>query len=330
MLYSLFGSNRPVVVSLLIVPALVYAGLVAGFGIPGDFVIGGPAYDGLKLLIPGAVPHLIVGVVINLLSAYLVNRIFNAHSYGDRENYFPALFYFLFVSLEPSWNYVNPVMTANLFLLLALRRLLRMYRVQEVTGMIFDAGVFIGIAVLLYWPLILVVPLLWLSLIQLRTFNIREWLVPFSGLAVPAIYAAVACWWFDVKRGIPAWNELSADPDTAIFQGHNLWFWLVFIFTLFVFLVGLAGFLREMQVSTVHKKNTKKVFVTLTVLLIVVWVAAFFTGVHHPVLTGLLVIPLSVYSGIFFSRARRRKWHIVVFYIWLALLVIFPLWNLFS
>src|SRR5690606_26963099 len=97
---------------------------------------------------------------------------------------------------------LNPVLIGNIFVLLALRRILRMYRVQEITSMIYDAGVFLALGVLFFPLLIFVVPLLWLSLKQLRTFNIREWVVPIIGLLTPMAFAVVLFWWQGYTIGV--------------------------------------------------------------------------------------------------------------------------------
>lgn len=328
MIYSIFGSNRTVVIGLLTLPALAFGTLAFFYTSSPVMPLGGPAFDWLYAHIPIAILQILLGIIINLIGAILVNRLYNAHDYADRENYFPALFYFLLTSLQLSWEYFNPVFVGNVFVLLALRRLLRMYRVQEITGMIYDAGVFLGIAALFYPPFFLAFPLLWISLIQLRTFNIREWLIPITGLLTPVIYAAAFYWWFDLKFDPGHYFQLIPLNFKSLIPAHSVFFYLVLIFSTFVFFAGLLIFIREMGVSTVHKKNTKKVFITLTFILGIVWLVSIALNEDQIGLPGLLAIPVSVFGGVLFSRARRRKKLVsTVFYIWLLLLVFYPLFT---
>lgn len=328
MIYSIFGSNRTVVLGLLAAPALAFGTLALFHTASPVMPLGGLVFDGLYALIPLPFIQILLGVVVNLIGAVLINHLYNAHDYADRENYFPALFYLLFTSLQLSWQYFNPVLIGNVFILLALRRILRMYRVQEITGMIYDAGVFLGIAALFYPPFIIAFPLLWMSLIQLRTFNIREWIVPITGLLTPLIYAALFYWWFDLKFDPAQYFQLMPLHFQSLLSTHSILFYFLLIFTLFVFFAGFLIFIREMGISTVHKKNTKKVFITLTFILGVVWLASIALNDDQTGLPGLLAIPVSVYGGVLFSRARRRKKLMTaIFYIWVLLLVLYPIFT---
>lgn len=327
MIDSLFGSNRPLVLSLLIIPAIGFGILAFYFATPMVIDHSSPAFKLLAEILPGFGSKLIAGIIVNFSSAVLVNRLYNQHTYARDENYYPALFYFLISSLHLPWIFINPVMLGNLFILLALRRLLSMYRVQEVTSMIFDAGVFLGIGTLLFPPAILAVPLLWLSLSQLRTFNFREWLVPITGLALPAIYALVYFWWFDLEFYFTDYFLFGEAPFQSFLASGSVLFYLVLATTVFIVLAGLSLFFKEMGISTVHKKNTKKVFITLTVLLILVWGAGFWLEGHYTGLTLILTIPAAVFSGVFFSGAKRKRLRVTIFYIWLILLLLYPIFT---
>src|SRR5690606_11515666 len=147
---------------------------------------------------------------VNLIGAFLVNLLYNSHDYPERENYFPALFYFLLASLELSWIYLNPVLIGNIFVLLALRRILRMYRVQEITSMIYDAGFFLALGALFFPLLIFVFPLLWLSLKQLRTFNFREWIVPLVGLLTPGVFTWAVFWWKGYSLNVAEYTDFNS------------------------------------------------------------------------------------------------------------------------
>ncbi len=144
MVHSVFGSNRPMVLGFLIVPAIAFGVLASYFTQVPVHPLGGPLFDWLYIALSDSSILLTVGIVINLTGAFLVNLLYNAHNYAERENYFPALIYFLFASLQLSWEFLNPVMVGNVFVLLALRRILSMYRVQEITSMIYDASLFLS------------------------------------------------------------------------------------------------------------------------------------------------------------------------------------------
>lgn len=325
MIHSAFGSNRPMVFGVLLIPAIVYGVLALSFSQAPEYALGGPLFDILISYVNSPYISVLLGLTVNLIGAYLVNLLFNSHDYSGRENYFPALFYFLLASLELSWIYLNPVLIGNIFVLLALRRILRMYRVQEITSMIYDAGVFLALGVLFFPLLIFVVPLLWLSLKQLRTFNIREWVVPIIGLLTPMAFAVVLFWWQGYTIDVSEYLEFNGILVAEIFAGHGFWYLPLLILSLLILFIGLITFLRDMSTSTVHKKNTKKVFATVSVLLLAVCIYGLSLTSVQEGMFATLAIPVSVFAGVYFSRTHRKKLVIVLFYLWVLLLFFYPI-----
>lgn len=324
MIHSLFGSNRPPVFSLLIIPAILYGLLTFFNGQVPVHPLGGPLFALLNSYLHPPVLSIIAGLIVNLSGAFLLNLLYNEHSYAERVNYFPALIYFLLASLQTSWIYLNPVLIGNIFVLLALRRMLRMYRVQEITSMIYDAGVFLALGALFFPLLVLVFPLLWLSLIQLRTFNIREWIVPLVGLLTPTIFTIVGFWWFDYTLDISEFMSFSQPQINEMFVSHGFWYLPVLFLSAFILFAGLIVFVRDMNTSTVHRQNTKKVFITASIFMLVVCLYGLGLESAQPGMFTSLAIPVSVYTGVYFSRPRRKTLVLILFYIWVALLFFYP------
>lgn len=327
MIYNLFGSNRPVVLSLLTIPALGFGLLTFLYSSPPDSYLGGPLFKGILALLSVPLLQIIAGIAVNILSAVMVNRLYNIHDYGARENYFPGLFYFLFMSLQLSWNYINPMMVGNLFLLLALHRLLRMYRVQEITSMIYDASVFLCIAALVFPPFVLSFVLLWLSMAQLRSFNLREWLVPITGLLTPVLYVLVFYWWTGFEFDFSAFTLVTQKSQIGLFSQGNFIFYATLLVSFCIVFLGAVRFIREMRISTVHKQNTKKVFATTSVVLGIVWLLGVWMAGYQPKMTVLFAIPISVFGGVYFSHVRRRIVQLTLFYLWIVLLLLYPVFT---
>ena len=324
MIHSLFGSNRPLVFSLLIIPAILYGLLTLYSGQVPVHPLGGPLFDVLDSYLQLPILSIIAGLVVNLIGAFLINLLYNEHNYSERVNYFPALIYFLLASLQTSWVYLNPVLIGNVFVLLALRRMLRMYRVQEITSMIYDAGVFLALGALFFPLLVLVFPLLWLSLVQLRTFNFREWIVPLVGLLTPIVFTVVAFWSFDYTLDISEFRSFSKLQFNDLFVSHGFWYLPVLVLSLFILFAGLIVFIRDMNTSTVHRQNTKKVFITTSIFMLVVCLYGLGLENTQPGMFTSLAIPVSVYTGVYISRSKRKNLLLILFYTWIALLFFYP------
>lgn len=324
MIYSLFGSNRPQVFGLLIIPAIAYGVLAFLWGQVPDQPLGGPLFDLLYAFLNSPFLLIISGLTINLLGAFLINHLYNAHNYAERVSYFPALIYFLFASSQISWMFLNPVLISNIFVLLALRRMLTMYRVQEITSMIYDAGVFLATGALFFPLLAVVFPLLWISLIQLRTFNLREWIVPLIGLLTPTAFTVGVFWWFDYELDISEFISFSEFPLHTLFTSHGFLYLPVVILSLFILIVGLIIFIRDMNISTVHKQNTKKVFLSTSIFLVIMCLYGLGLESNQLGMLSILAIPASVYTGVYFTRNKPKTVIVILFYIWILLLLFYP------
>jgi hypothetical protein len=330
MLHSFFGSNRSTVLILLLLPILVYAALAGMYLQTPVNEFGGPLYYWLAHhFIHQKWVLILFGTLVNVSTAYLLNSIINAHNFNQKENFYPALVFVLLCSLDLSWWYLNPVSLASLFLLLALRRLLRVYRIQEVTGKVFDSGFFMALAILVFPPFICVAPLIWFSLLQLRTFNFREWMVPISSLLIPFMYLLAYYWYTGTNFTL---NRFALNLTHELPQFDVLmptYFYGLAFSTLAISILGAYIFTADMRVSTVHKKNAKKVVIwTVFVLMI----AAFYCyKIGTPIITfvWLLAIPAALACGDFFISTRRKTIVVTIFYIWIVAAFFYPLLTIF-
>lgn len=324
MIYSLFGSNRPPVFGLLLIPAIGYGILSAYWGEATAQPLGGPLFDLIYDYTQSSVLLIVLGLIVNLTGAFLINQIYNEHSYTERVTYFPALIYFLLVSIQSSWVYFNPVFVGNVFVLLALRRMLAMYRVQEITSMIYDAGLLLALGAMFFPLLVFVFPMLWVSLIQLRTFNFREWIVPLVGLLTPTAFMIGMYWWLEYELDISEFMSFSELSIQSLFVGHNFWYLPAIILSLFLLVAGIILFIREMNTSTVHRQNAKKVFISSNFLLLALCLYGLGLESSQSGIMGVLAIPVSVYTGVYFTRIRPKIFLRVLFHIWILLLLFYP------
>jgi len=210
---------------------------------------------------------------------------------------------------------------------LALRRLLRIYRISNATSMLYDAGFFACPAVLFYPPAVLTLPFLWIGMTQLRSATFREWLVPVLGLATPAIYVAAAYWWFEAVPDFGEFFDLSGGftfrPDG---EGSNLFFAFSAV-TLLPVLIGLGIFVSRMGVSTVHRKNTKRVFMWLSFVLLVTFIYSGFLQKSDAASVALLAPSVAVFSALCFASDRRKILTDILFYIWITFAVLRMLYT---
>lgn len=325
MLRSIFGSNQPVVLLALLPLGLLVAVLSYFYGSPTPAQLAGPAYDLLFAPVnQWPALSLLLGILVILGGALLLNGIFNEHEFGQKTNYLPAFVYFVFGISSLQWVYFNPVLLANVFLLFSLRRLFRIYRISNATGMLYDAGVFSVMAILVYPPVIFCIPFLWVGMTRLRSATFREWLVPAAGLATPTFYVIAAYWWFGASPGLEEFMDFQGRFTFGIDAGNSKvnWFAIFLAASLVPTFLGLVVFVGGMASSTVHRKNTKRAFLWFGFFQFVAFV---YTGLLASPDVGslaLLAVPIAVFASRFFALERRAVLINAVFYVWLALAVV--------
>lgn len=140
-----------------------------------------------------------LGTLVALLfiigEAFLINYIVNENEVLNKPSYLPALCYVILMSNNNSMLLLHPLIPANLFLLLAINKLLSSYRKDIAFSQAFDAGLLISIATLFYFPYIVFFPILGIGLIVFRTFNWREWLISLIGVLIPYIFIIFIFFW---------------------------------------------------------------------------------------------------------------------------------------
>jgi len=320
MVHSAFGSNRPLALSFLIVPAiaLVAASLYSSF--VGAYGLGGPAADLVSEVFRDfPLWRRSLGLLLILSNAVLLNFIYNKHDFAVSENYFPALVFLVFAALDFRNIDLHPVLFSSLFILLALRRLLAVYRAESALSIGFDSTLFLSLAIFFFPPSACLLPLTWIVFLQVRPFNLKEWLVPFTAILAAAIYAFsfyfMSDYTFSAKEFLFFSGNSIALPEEKMRVGAVL---LIALF-LILSLLGMYGFFKDIAKSTLRKKSTKYIFLWALLLLMVEFIYVLLLDVPQMGSWLIFAAPVSVFMGVFFSRkVKRPTIQLVLFYIWLV------------
>ena len=98
-----------------------------------------------------------------------------------KKNSYKILIFSLFIALLPVTVLNSKLLIANLFILLALRRLISLRSNKDIKKKLFDASFWICIATLFYFWAILFYVLIIAALILYSIVDIKNWIVPFIG-----------------------------------------------------------------------------------------------------------------------------------------------------
>jgi hypothetical protein len=132
-----------------------------------------------------ALPYAILSFVLLFSQATLLNSICNYHKMLPRANYLPGMCYILITSLLPDWGHFSAPLLINSIIIWCWYRMVALYNSPSPVTAIFNIGLFLGLATLLYIPAIAFLILLFFALLIMRPFRIQEWFVGFIGFTSP-------------------------------------------------------------------------------------------------------------------------------------------------
>ncbi|MGL5890649.1 MAG: hypothetical protein ACRC3B_12225, partial [Bacteroidia bacterium] len=133
--------------------------------------------------------------------AFLLNYIVHQHQLLAKKSWLPALLTVVLGSSTGDLLQLTAPLLALLPLLLTLHLLAGTYRMDKAFGAVFNAGLLISVAGLIYLPATVFLLLAFAALVLLRPFIWREWIILLFGFALPWIYAAAWFYWTDGLQG---------------------------------------------------------------------------------------------------------------------------------
>jgi len=319
MVHSAFGSNRPLVLVFLAIPALAFMIAKVFDPVFPESDLAGPAADVLlDFLRPYSFLRILLGLALILGNAVLLNIIYNRNDFAQSENYFPALIFTAFAALNLKSIDFHPIFISSLLLLLALRRLLTLYRSTNALSVGFDSGLFLSLSILFFPPSMIMMPLIWIVFARLRPFNFKEWMSPFTGVITVAVYAFVFYYIGGYQLELNEFFQYGEILEEIPENNRRLGVISIAAITVLMVVLGLYFFMAELRKSTLRKKTTKTIFSWTSFLLLVQF---FYTSLLKGDSGGLWLImgiPVAVYGGVYFSAKRRRQnARVIFFYFWL-------------
>ena len=288
MLTSFFGKSSPV--NFLILGIFIFVSLFIDFLsiILLDF--------SLSLLVQAVFLVLLI-IFSMLLLDFIIRK--NALT---KLNTFAVLFYSCFIAMLPIVFRHPEIIAANVFLLLALRRILSLQSNKNSERKILDASIWITIASLFYFGSLLFLIPLWIAIFQKPNATYKQMLIPFTGIfAVLIIYTSFQLLVNDSFEWFYNWKQ-AINLD---FSDYNYGVVLVPVAVILVFILW-TGVYRILKLASLTLKEKPNYM-----LLVYVIVTALFMAFLGPVKTGaelLLVFgPLSIISANYIEVAPTNR-----------------------
>lgn len=147
-------------------------------------------------VIPTGNYHLVlkqVGIFLALAGSLFIANFITRKNGLSKDNTYTMLFFLLFLVLFPTIFKNSNIVISNLFILLALRRVISLQSLVSPKEKIFDASFWIFIASIFHFWSILYILLVFVSIIFHVSRDYRNWIIPFIAFfTVATIYSVYA------------------------------------------------------------------------------------------------------------------------------------------
>lgn len=241
-------------------------------------------------------------IMICVFSLLLLDFIIRKNNL-TKNNTYAILFFSCFMVLLPGIFLQHKILLANIFLILALRRIMSLRRDKNSERKIFDASFWIAVASLFYfWAILFFVPL-YIAIVQKPNTNYKQMLIPLTGFfTVFILNTAFQLLFFDSFNWLLEWREtISLD-----FSNYNSASVLVPVTVILAFSIW-TGIYRLSNLSTVSLKEKFNYL-----LMIYVSITCFIIALAAPNKTGAEVLfmlaPVSIMIANYIENFETKSY----------------------
>lgn len=241
-------------------------------------------------------------LILIVLGAVLINFLSINQEITTKTNYLPAFFYVLISFAATTHGKIEPLLVANLFILPAFYFLINSYRKDDALTDIFNSALCIGIASFFCIHYLIIIPVQFIALIILRSFNWREWAVSVIGIITP-LYIYICLQYLltgELFESVTMIKEALYSLQIPVLSKHYTALISVFVFTM---LLALVNYLNKGFASKVKTQKSKLV---LLWMLFFCFLILFFEQATDMILLPC-AIPLSIFLGDYLEQIKNIK-----------------------
>lgn len=260
----------------------------------------------------------IITFVALLVTGFYLLQINSKHIVIKQRTYLLSFFYLIIMSSLISLQQINPAVFAAFFFVFALDHILSIYHKEVVLDNLFRAGFYIAIASLFYAPVIFYIIAGLLSIVSIRTFNLREWFALLFGLITPWFFYFF--YHYFVNSDLMAViNILNINLLTEINHDIGAFHYIFYSYNLILFIVTGLYIVRTISSEKISVRKFHGVFFwfNLVSILIIVIIPT----VSYELLY-LALVPITFQFTHYFGTSNRRFWPNFLFFMVLALSIL--------
>ncbi|TXB64610.1 hypothetical protein FRY74_09165 [Vicingus serpentipes] len=300
MLLEIFKSNKSIVGVLVVILSIVL--WMPGFFISQEVILKTQVanFNGIDFLFSPRWLNIIITSLLISGQAIYLNYIVSTNKLLKSNSFLVAVFYVLLNGAGLVLFSLNLLLVVNTLVLLLIHQLFKLYNLQQANATIFNVGFFLGLAVVLYNPFILLLPLAIFGIAYVRTPKGKDFLILIIGFLVPFIYW-VTYLYLNNQLIFTIDNYLlfhSDKIDKVIIKNYYFLSFVSFLSILAIFnLILLIG--RNVV-------KTRKLLMMVFLLMGVSALTYFFKLQDLRFTYLILIVPLSIILANFFTGIKKR------------------------
>jgi hypothetical protein len=212
-----------------------------------------------------------IGILSFLFASVFITNFISKKNGLSKDSSYTLFFYVSFLLLFPSLLDNFNLVAANLFIILALRRLISLQSLKASKEKIFDASLWIFIASLFHFWSILFIVLVFISIIFHVSRDYRNWVLPFIALFVVGIIFMVYATMFQINSIDYITEKIQTNFSIDYFTNNyqNVVFSIYLTVALF-FIVSMFASLsnRPLLLHNSYKKVISSFFIGIIIFVI--------------------------------------------------------------
>lgn len=128
--------------------------------------------------------------LILIIQAMRLNYVLNDVRMFPKNAFTTALSYILLTALVPGWNNISSALIVNSLVIWLIYKMVKLYNAPNPKTLIYNIGLISGSTILLYFPSVPLVLVVFFALGILRPFRLNEWITLLFGILTPFYFLA--------------------------------------------------------------------------------------------------------------------------------------------
>lgn len=251
----------------------------------------------------GSFVNLIISLLLVIVSGLIINQIIIVNEISGKTTML-GMFFFVLLNISMVSNVVmNPFLWVSFFLLLMLKELFKLPKTETTIPIIFNASIYLGLASLFYYPSLVIILVIWVSLMTFRINNWREYIIVLIGVLLPLFFTFTWYYYNDNQELFFSTIRSSFYFDFTILR------LAVFDLVIVILLLGLIiPSVVKLAGSMMDKSIVLRQKLAVTIWLYVVSFIIILLFEKHTNTGLLLSIPTTIILTKYSLGIKRLKW----------------------